>query len=136
MVISRRKFLMAGSAVALAAGFPLKNALTSARPQHNASTPSSPQISAKGGATALSTVRKGDLSSYTKAIFTAQVNSTFRLQSKSAKPVNVRLIEVRDIGPIPDQKSSGRECFSLVFSGQAGLQQSTYMIEHRSEERR
>jgi uncharacterized protein DUF6916 len=130
MAISRRKFLMAGSAVALAAGFPLKNALTSAKQQTIDAPPSSQQNSAKGGAGTLSNARAGGLATFTKATFAAQVNTTFRIQSKPAKPADVRLIEVKDVGPIPDQRLSGKECFSLVFRGQPGLRQSTYMIEH------
>jgi hypothetical protein len=129
--MSRRKFILAGSAVALAAGFPLKNALTSAKQRNLGSTPpSSTQISAKEGTRTLSTVRAGDLSSFTKATFTAQVKSTFRVQSKPAKPVELSLVEVKDVGPIPDQRVPGKECFSLRFRGQAGLRQSTYTVEH------
>jgi hypothetical protein len=129
MVISRRKFLMAGSAVALAAGFPLKNALTSAQ-QQNIASPSPRQNSAKEGTGALSKTRAAGLATFTKVVFMAQVNTTFRLQTKLAKPVDMRLIEVKDTGPIPDQQKSGKECFSLVFRGQPGLRQNTYMIEH------
>lgn len=128
MFISRRKFLMAGSAVALAAGFPLKAAMTSAKQRRSDSPPES---AAKGGIkTATTAKRPTTLADYTKATFAALVNSTFRIQSKTVKPVNVKLIEVKDIGPIPDQPRSGKECFALLFSGQPRLGQDTYTIEH------
>ncbi len=130
MFISRRKFLQAGSAIALAASFPLKNALTSAK-QPPAATASPEKNSAKGDTkTSTATARPGGLESYTKATFTAQINSMFRIQSKQEKPAQVKLIEVKDVGPIPDQQASGKECFSLLFTGQPRLRQATYSIDH------
>lgn len=128
MFISRRKFIMAGSAVALAAGFPLKNAMTSANQRSSDSPP--PQSTAKEAAKTSTEKRKATLVDFTKATFAAQVNTTFRIQSKTAKPTDVKLIEVKSVGPIPDQQRSGRECFSLLFTGQPRLRQDTYTIDH------
>jgi hypothetical protein len=127
MFISRRKFIMAGSAVALAAGFPLKYAMTSAKQRRSDSPPDG---TAKEGAKSSTEKRKATLVDFTKATFAAQVNTTFRIQSKTAKPVDVKLIEVKDVGPIPDQRKSGKECFSLLFTGQPLLRQDTYTIDH------
>jgi len=126
-MISRRKFIMAGSAVALAAGFPLKNALTSAKQQ---TSDSPPQSTTKETAKTSTDKRKATLMDFTKATFAAQLNTTFRIQSKIAKPVDVKLIEVKDVGPIPDQRKSGKECFSLLFAGQPRMRQDTYTIDH------
>ena len=128
MSISRRKFLQAGSAIALAAGFPLKTAMTSAQ-QRPIAAALTAQSSAKGDTSATPNKRSANLANYTKATFAAQINSMFRIQSKQAKPVEVKLIEVKDTGPIPDQQS-GRECFSLLFIGQPRLRQDTYAIDH------
>ena len=129
MSISRRKFLQAGSAIALAAGFPLKTAMTSAQQRPITATAPPPQSSAKGDTRTTPDKRFANLANYTKATFAAQLNSMFRIQSKLAKPVEVKLIEVKDTGPIPDQQS-GKECFSLLFIGQPRLRQDTYTIDH------
>jgi hypothetical protein len=119
---------MAGSAVALAAGFPLKAAMTSAKQQRSDSLP---QSSAKEGAAKSPTEKRQlTLADYTKATFAAQLNTTFRIQPNMAKPVDLRLIEVKDVGPIPDQRKPGKECFALLFTGQPHLRQDTYTFDH------
>lgn len=128
MFISRRKFIMAGSAVALAAGFPLKNAMTSASQRTSDTT--TPNGTAKEAAKSSTDKRQAGLADYTKATFAAHINSTFRIQARTAKPVDVKLIEVKTVGPIPDQAKSGKECFALLFSGQPRLRQDIYTIEH------
>jgi hypothetical protein len=127
MFISRRKFIMAGSAVALAAGFPLKTAMTSAKERRSDSPPES---TAKEAAKTSTEKRKATLVDFTKATFAAQLNTTFRIQSKKAKPVDLRLVEVKDVGPIPDRQRPSKECFSLLFTGQPRLRQDTYAIDH------
>jgi len=128
MFISRRKFIMAGSAVALAAGFPLKSAMTSAEQQRSDSPP---LTTSKEAAKTSTEKRQATLVDFTKATFAAQVNTMFRIQSKTLKPADVKLIEVKDIGPTPDQRKSGKECFSLLFTGQPRLRQDTYTIDHK-----
>jgi hypothetical protein len=130
MFISRRKFLKAGSVIALAAGFPLKSALTSGKQPPTPTTASPEQTATRGETKTSTTARPAGLANYSKATFMAQINSVFLIQAKKEKPVQVKLIEVNDVGPIPDRQNPGRECFSLVFSGQPRLRQDTYTINH------
>lgn len=77
-------------------------------------------------------IANGPLSYYTKAAFSAYLNSTFVVQSVAFGTINVTLTEVRDSasGSVPSQ--GGQECFSLLFqsSGSPALRQGTYGIEH------
>lgn len=125
MVITRRKFIQAGSAIAIAAGIPMRNALSiSGQPQ----TSAAPAKSANGSAPTPAIVKSEAVQLYSKASFQTQLNSTFRLQSKRSKAAEVKLVEIRDIGPVPDRQVSGRECFSLRFRGAPKLPQDTYTM--------
>jgi hypothetical protein len=120
MSISRRKFITAGTMIALTAGIPLKAVAFSTTQESGSATGTQP----------LPQVKADPIFDYTKAIFAAQLNSSFQLQSKRVKPVVVKLTQVNDVGPVPDQRVTGRECFSLVFTTRAKLPQDTYMVEH------
>ena len=65
----------------------------------------------------------------TKATFEPYVNTIFRI-SDATKVVRSTLVSVTDIGPVPDQKPAGRECFVIKFKGPRPLKQNTYRIEH------
>lgn len=127
MVMSRRKFLQAGSVIALAAGFPLKNALTASGQRTSVAAPPS---TAKGvvGASAAAPARP--LVFLSKATFAPHVNTAFMVQSGRARAVEVKLVQVNSTGPVPDQQVPGKECFSLVFSGQQRLSQDVYKFQH------
>lgn len=125
-MISRRKFLQAGTVVALAAGVPLKSAVVVPGKRSSA-----PQTSAPGvTATASPATKTEALPFYTKASFAAYLNSAFVIRSKRTRAVEVKLIKVSDAGPVPDRQIAGKECFSLTFLGHQKLQQDVYAFEH------
>ncbi|HYY56766.1 MAG TPA: twin-arginine translocation signal domain-containing protein [Pyrinomonadaceae bacterium] len=124
MDISRRKFLRTGTVVALAAGIPLQTIITASGQQNGASH------SSANGFPIPAEVQSDPIFNYTKATFAAHVNSTFQVRSKRTKAVDITLVDVHDSGPVPDQLSAGRECFSLVFRAQHKIRQDTYTVEH------
>ena len=126
MVISRRKFLQAGSVIALAAGYPLNTALTATG--QSASAPAS--NSAKGivGASTVGAARP--LVFFSKSTFAPYLNTAFVIQSRRTKAVEVKLVQLNSVGPVPDRAVPGKECFSLVFRGQQKLSQDVYSIQH------
>jgi hypothetical protein len=126
MVISRRKFIQAGSVLALAAGLPLKAAITATGQR----TSDPPSASAKGivGVSPEATARPTVF--FSKATFTPYLNTAFVLQSKGMKAVEVKLVEIHNTGPVPDRQVYGRECFALVFRGQRRLSQDVYRVQH------
>ncbi|HEX8772063.1 MAG TPA: twin-arginine translocation signal domain-containing protein [Pyrinomonadaceae bacterium] len=132
MVISRRKFLQAGTVVALAAGFPLKNALTASgqRTSTDAAAVAAPPSTAKGVVGASTGTSTRPVVFLSKATFTPHVNTAFVVQSGRAKAVEVKLVQVNSTGPTPDRQIAGKECFSLIFSGQQRLSQDVYKIQH------
>jgi hypothetical protein len=112
--ISRRKFLRAGTLVALAAAIPLNSVvaqeLIDLNPAEFAQDP---------------------LTNYTKSTFEQYLNSIFRLSGSIYQPVDVTLIEVTDMMPANTRSEPGRECFTLLFRGESiALPQGTYTVEH------
>jgi hypothetical protein len=128
MVMSRRKFLQAGSVVALVAGFPLKAAFTATGQQTSAAEP--PSSSNKEVAGAATKAKTNSLTFMTKATFDPLLNTAFVIQSRRTRPVEVTLVQVNSTGPTPDQHVAGKECFALVFRGQQRLPQDVYSIQH------
>ena len=67
----------------------------------------------------------------TAADFARHVNTNFRVEAESPKPIEIKLISVtpRAIGP---NEQAGMERFSVVFSGPADvfLPQSIYRVAH------
>lgn len=129
MSISRRKFLQAGSVVALAAGFPLKAAMTATGQGAAAPSGAAEAVAGATGATVKATPARAALL-LSKATFAPYLNTVFVVQSKRAKAVEVKLVEVSSRGPVPDQQVPGKECFALVFSGQQRLAQDVYEFKH------
>lgn len=135
MSISRRKFIKAGAMIALAAGLPLKGSMAAAPGKQAAKTQTKAaagmSTKAAAGPTALSPQDQSDmLQYYTKATFTAHIDSMFQLRSKRVPAIEVRLIEVKDSGPVPDQRPAGKECFSLLFRSVRKLPQDTFTVKH------
>jgi hypothetical protein len=126
MFISRRKFLQAGTVIALAAGVPLKTAVVMTK----GNSSSAPQGAAPTVAAPVPVAKTGTLASYTKASFAAQLNTMFSIRSKRARITQVKLIEVKNAGPTPDRDVPGKECFALLFRGPHRLLQDVYTIEH------
>ena len=119
MSISRRKFLRAGTLVALSAAIP---------------------VSVFGQNRKARDVNPGDqlpaqtdpLAHYTRSAFSSYVNSIFQLYT-GYSVVEVELAEVKDLMPAGASTANGRECFSLLFrGGSKALPQNTYRIEHPS----
>ena len=120
MVVSRRSFLKRGSLVILAAGIYSGSA---GRIFAN-------HVDFKNGETA-----QDDDSApfnYAKATFLPHVSTVFRIfYPNSSKILTTTLVDVSDIGPVPDRAEAGRECFVLKFRGtETLLRQDTYRIEH------
>lgn len=128
MVISRRKFLQAGTVIALAAGFPLKSALTASG--QRTSAVAAPPSTAKGVVGASTETSARPVVFLSKATFTPHVNTAFVIQTRRTRPVEVKLVQVNSTGPVPDRQVPGKECFALVFSGQQRLSQDVYTIQH------
>ena len=123
MSITRRKFLRAGTLVALSAALPLKSALLVSGQTR------------KGGkglpGDHLTSQNPSDLlGSYSKSAFSSYLNSIFRLYTGYSS-VDVMLVQVDDMEPKVKWTPAGGECFSLVFvGGSVALSQGTYRVEH------
>ena len=121
MSITRRRFLKAGTLVALASAIPLKAAGQQIRKGND----DNPLYQSKD-------VAADPLSHYTRATFESYLNSIFRLYAGSTT-VDLALVEVMDLIPGTSNPQTGRECFSLLFrGGSVALPQHSYKIEHPS----
>lgn len=123
MVVSRRGFLKRGSLLVLGAG----TSLGFANPVFGRDTYTDYHGSNQGD---LLKNNKPAQFNFTKATFVPYVNTVFRIYPDSSKALKTTLVSVGDIGPVPDQKKAGRECFVLRFRGTELLRQNTYRIEH------
>jgi hypothetical protein len=121
MSITRRKFLRAGTLVALAAAIPLRGAGQQIRKGNDGN----PIDQSKD-------VAADPLSQYGKSAFSSYLNSIFRLYT-GYSTIDVALVEVKDLTPGANTAQTGAECFSLLFrGGNVALPQNTYKIEHPS----
>ena len=122
MAISRRKFLKAGTLVALSVGLPLEAAAEVLNPPHSLSGSIDALVNPVNGVSHL------DMQAFSRCLRT-----NFSLSHANARSVTVKLVEVHDWLQNAATKT-GRECFSLMFRGTdlARLQQNTYRVEHDS----
>ncbi len=126
MSISRRKFLKAGTIVALSVGLPLKATLTAVGQRL-----SKDGLDGNPIAHSVPEIPYDPLSYYTRSAFTAYLNSTFRIWTGNLEAVEVTLVRVTDLLPDSSASLDGRECFSLAFQGgSVSLPQNTYAIDH------
>jgi len=110
MVVSRRGFIRQGSLLLLAGGVSLGSADRVFGFTPSADTPPF---------------------NYAKATFLPHLNTIFRITYPNlSKTITTTLIEISDIGPVPDKSETGRECFVLKFRGTEGISQNTYLIDH------
>jgi len=117
MSVSRRKFLRAGSLVALSAALPL-SVFAQGFKGRDGNPGDQPQ--------------PDPLANYNKAAFSSYLNSIFQLYT-GYSVVEVALVEVKDLLPPGTPATDGRESFSLVFrGGSTALRQNTYRIDHPS----
>lgn len=121
MSITRRKFLKAGTLVALSAAIPLRVTGQGIRKGNDGN----PIDQSKD-------VAADPLSTYTRSAFSSYLNSIFRIYT-GYSTIDVALEEVKDLAPGAATTQTGAECFSLLFrGGSTALRQDTYKIEHPS----
>jgi hypothetical protein len=119
MSVSRRKFLRAGSLVALSAALPISVFAQGFKGRDG--NPGDQQ-----------TAQPDPLANYNKSVFSSYLNSIFQLYT-GYSVVEVALVEVKDLLPQGTPATDGRECFSLLFrGGTTVLRQNTYRIDHPS----
>lgn len=117
MSISRRKFLRAGTLVALSAALPI-SVFGQSRKEND------------GNPTDQQPIPSDPLGQYNRSAFASYLNSIFQLNT-GYSVVAVALVEVKDLLPGAATDANGRECFSLLFrGGSAALTQNTYRIDH------
>jgi hypothetical protein len=115
-MFSRRKFLKAGTLVALSAALPI-----SVFGQNRKDGDGNPLEQ-----------QSDPLANYNRAAFTSYLNSIFQLYT-GYSVVEVALTEVKDLMPAGAAAVNGRECFSLLFrGGSVALPQNTYAVKHPS----
>jgi hypothetical protein len=118
MFISRRKFLRAGTLVALAAAVPV-GVLAQSRKERDGNP------SDQGA-------QSDPLSFYSKATFSSYLNSIFQV-STAYSTVEVALVRVKDLPTGGPAAPAGGESFSMLFvGGSKGLDQGTYRMNHPS----
>jgi hypothetical protein len=122
MSLSRRKFLRAGTLVAISAGIPMKDIVAETL---------NPPIPVPGGS------RLNAALHLNRETFARYVNTNFSLSLGNTAAVTVKLAHVKDWTPDESRASAaatGRECFALTFVGAADepLRQETYNVNHGS----
>lgn len=119
MSITRRKFLKAGTLLALSLGVPLNLVFG--------------QQANKGGDGNTfdgQDMPADPLAHYTRSAFASYINSIFRLYT-GYSTIEVALVEVKDLAPDAAAAANGKECFSLLFrGGTKALRQNTYAMDH------
>jgi hypothetical protein len=119
MSITRRKFLKAGTLLALSLGAPLNLVFGQQANKGGDGNPFDAQD-----------MPADPLAHYTRAAFASYLNSIFRLYT-GYSTIEVALVEVKDLAPDAAAAASGKECFSLLFrGGTTALRQNTYGMEH------
>ncbi|MDQ3472277.1 MAG: hypothetical protein M3447_00925 [Acidobacteriota bacterium] len=121
MSFSRRKFLRAGTMVAIATGIPLKTIVGETLSQPDSRIPGNDHLKA--------------VLYLDRETFARHLNTKFAFSLGTAEKVAVKLIEVKDLTPEaarPSAAATGRECFAAVFVGSAThpLRQETYTVTH------
>ena len=115
MSLSRRKFLRAGTLVAITAGI------------------SSNSLAARTVGQLSSFLPAGNQLNLNRDSFSRHLNTKFSFSQKGIQGVSVKLIEVNDLTP-KTMTAAGKECFAVVFIGprNAPLRQETYAVTHEA----
>jgi hypothetical protein len=117
MSITRRKFLKAGTLLALSLGAPLNIVFGQ-------------QKGGDGNPFDAQDMPADPLAHYTRSAFASYQNSIFRLYT-GYSIIEVALAEVKDLAPDAAAAATGKECFSLLFRGGiTALPQNTYSLDH------
>ena len=121
MSLSRRKFLRAGTLVAISAGIPLKTLVAQTITQSSAFLPTNGRLNAG--------------LNLNREVFARHLNTEFSFSRNNSAGVGVKLIEVFDL--TPKTAARGKECFGVVFVGPRNmpLRQDTYSVTHKSLEK-
>lgn len=122
MAFTRRKFLQTGAVVTLGAGLPMKALADTLSPSMSQSNTSRAHALLAGAG-----------SYFDMETFSGQLNTYFRFSDATVKNATLKLVEITDWRTKPIKKT-GRECFSLIFSGDesSSLAQNTYTVQHSS----
>ena len=115
MSLSRRKFLRAGTLVAISASIPSRSLAARTVSQLSSFLPAGNQLALN------------------RDSFSRHLNTRFSFAHKELQGVSVKLIEVNDLTP-KTMAAAGKECFAVVFIGprNAPLRQETYAVTHES----
>ena len=115
MSLSRRKFLRAGTLVAISASIPSRSLAARTVSQLSSFLPAGNQLVLN------------------RESFSRHLNTKFSFADKELQGVSVKLIEVNDLTP-KTMAAAGKECFAVVFIGprNAPLRQETYAVTHES----
>src|ERR1044071_2336518 len=115
MSLSRRKFLRAGTLVAVSAAFPLKTMVAATEDRRYSLIPNRGSL---GGPSLLG-----------QETFARCLNTKFTFHSKGRQAVSLKLVEVYDLNP-NTLTTTAKECFGVVFrsSSDGSLQQQTYTV--------
>jgi hypothetical protein len=130
MALSRRKFLKAGTLVALAAAIPLSITGVASGQQK-----SGPHSSPTRGFPIPPESYRSPVTYFRKSTFSPYLNSTFLIRLDAKQSIELTLVRVADSGITEGRASDeavGKECFSLLFRGANNrlLKQRLYTIEH------
>lgn len=128
MTVSRRKFLRAGTMIALSAALPL-GLTTLAAGQKRKAAPPRPEETRPIPAAA----QRDPLYHYTRETFAAYVNSIFIVNSIPL--AEIVLVEVKETPLVVDKRATRvpvGECFTLTFRGpnRTRFTQNTYTLDH------
>ncbi len=121
MSLSRRKFLRAGTLVAISAGFPLRTVIAETLSQPSSLLPTNSRLNAG--------------LYLNRETFSRYLSTKFSFSHEAVEGVAVKLIEVNDLTPKTARPAAAaKECFALVFIGScnAPLRQETYTVTHES----
>jgi hypothetical protein len=122
MSLSRRKFLRAGTLVAISAGLPLRTLVAETLSQPSSTLPTNNHLNAG--------------LHLNRETFSRYLNTKFSFSHEAVEAVALKLIEVNDLTPKMARRSAanGKECFAAVFIGShnAPMRQETYMVTHES----
>jgi hypothetical protein len=120
MSFSRRKFLRAGSLVAVSAAFPVKNLIAG---------------TGRKSGFALDHTPLDNRLFFSLESFARQLNTKFFFDHPEISSATLKLVEVNDLTPAQTRKSAaatGKECFRALFKGpdSTALRQETYTVTH------
>jgi hypothetical protein len=129
MAIARREFLRASSVFALSAGLSLSLADLAMGQKRRTNLPQK-----DSGFIVPFEAQRNPLFQMSKETFSPYVNTTFIIDPGHTFPLEVTLMEVKDLRSASDRQRNlpGKDCFSLTFRAtqESSLKQGTYRVRH------